>query len=117
MWVLFFILLFQVSAQNSVSHLEPIRIESVSKEDEDSTGDCKVLAKTIATANKKFPLPDIKSLKELVTWRASRCEKAPKGDGVVTQLCDADLASGKWIFFWEKKAKRGKLIRGFFICD
>jgi hypothetical protein len=116
MWILF-LFSFRVLAENPAFHSETGKVESTANEKKDLTDSCKMLAKDLGFADKKFPLSDIKSIEGLVTWRASRCERPPRGDGIVTQLCDAELASGKGIFFWEKKMGKEKLEHGFFICN
>ncbi len=80
------------------------------------THDCVSLAKDMAKANKKFP-ESIKNIEGLVTWRAALCGEPPKGEGVVTALCDGHLTSGGSIFFWQKKTRAGKLKNGFLTCD
>ena len=114
MWILF-LFSFQVFAVNTA--IEPKKVEPIDSEEMELVNDCKILAKDIGLADKKFPSSDIKSIHGLVTWRSSRCEKRPEGKGIVTRLCEADLASGKGLFFWKMKTKDGKQKPGFFICD
>lgn len=114
MWILF-LFSFQAFAVNTA--FEPKKVEPMDNEEMDLANDCKALAKAIGSTDKKFPLNDIKGVERLFTWRASRCEKRPDGKGMVTRLCEADLASGKGLFFWQMKTKDGKLKHGYFICD
>ena len=114
MWILF-LFSFRVFAVNTA--IEPKEVVPIDSEEMELANDCKMLAKDIGLADKKFPLSDIKSIDGLVTWRASRCEKRPEGKGIVTRLCEAELASGRGLFFWQMKTKEGELKQGFFVCD
>jgi hypothetical protein len=114
MWILF-LFSFQAFAANTV--IEPKQVEPIDSEEMELANDCKRLAEDMGVADKKFPLGEIKSINGLVTWRASRCEKRPEGKGVVTRLCEADLLSGKGLFFWQMKTREGRLSQGFFVCD
>jgi hypothetical protein len=61
----------------------------------------------------------LKDITPLVTWRAACAERPPTGPGNVTALCEGKLTStkgGASVFFWQK-ARRGKLNRGYFVCD
>jgi hypothetical protein len=111
-----FLFSFRVLADNPTFHFEPRKIAIIADGEIALTDSCKALAKDIGLINKKFPQSDIKSVTGLVTWRASLCEKPPKGNGTVIQLCEAELGSGESIFFWQKKTKKGMLKPGFFIC-
>lgn len=114
MWILL-LFSFQVFAVNPA--IETKNVEPLDSEEIELANDCKILARAIGLADKKIPLSEIKSINGLVTWRASRCEKRPEGKGTVTRLCEADLASGRGLFFWQMKTKEGKRKQGFFICD
>ena len=81
------------------------------------TSDCESLAKDMTKRDKKFLSSHVKNIRGLVVWRSSRCEKPPKGDGTITNLCEGDIASGGSTLFWQHKTKAEKLRNGFLICE
>lgn len=78
---------------------------------------CESLARDMAKIDKNFLSIHVKNIRGLVVWRSSRCEKSPTGEGIITALCEGDLASGGGALFWEHKTKAGKLKNGFLTCD
>jgi hypothetical protein len=80
------------------------------------TQSCESLAKDMMRTNKKFP-QSIENIEGLVTWHAALCGERPKGEGMVTNLCDGHLTTGGDIFFWQHKTKAGKLRNGFLTCE
>jgi hypothetical protein len=78
---------------------------------------CESLAKNMEKSDKKFLSIQVNNIRGLVVWRSSRCEKPPKGEGIITALCEGDLASGAGVLFWQHKTKTGKLQNGFLTCE
>ncbi|MFJ1299297.1 hypothetical protein ACILG0_04975 [Pseudomonadota bacterium AL_CKDN230030165-1A_HGKHYDSX7] len=82
----------------------------------DNDLDCPELAQAFAKTYFAFPELKTNTIERLVTWRASCAAKAPKGDGNVRALCQADLPEGGQVFYWIKTGVNAE-SSGYQICD